>query len=156
MNTVAPATSPKLDTYRTMLMMRRFEERVLELRSADAIAGSVHLYLGQESIATGAIAVLEPDDRIVATYRGHGWALAAGVDPEALMAEICQRSGGVNGGRGGSAYLTDPAHRFMGETSIVGAGLPIADGLGLAAAGASSSSHSVTARPVRAPPMRAW
>jgi len=133
MNTVAPATSPKLDTYRTMLMMRRFEERVLELRSADAIAGSVHLYLGQESIATGAIAVLEPDDRIVATYRGHGWALAAGVDPEALMAEICQRSGGVNGGRGGSAYLTDPAHRFMGETSIVGAGLPIADGLGLAA-----------------------
>jgi 2-oxoisovalerate dehydrogenase E1 component len=133
MNTAAPTTRAALDTYRTMLMMRRFEERVLELRSSDEIAGSVHLYLGQESIATGAMSALDPDDRVVSTYRGHGWALAAGVDPEALMAEICQRADGVNGGRGGSAYITDPAHRFIGETSIVGAGLPIADGLALAA-----------------------
>jgi 2-oxoisovalerate dehydrogenase E1 component len=116
-----------------MFTIRRFEERVLELRSKDVIAGSVHLALGQESIPTATLSALESEDRIVATYRGHGWALAAGVDPEALMAEICQRAGGVNGGRGGSAYLTDPANRFIGENSIVGAGLPIADGLGLAA-----------------------
>jgi 2-oxoisovalerate dehydrogenase E1 component len=133
MKTATPDTGSRLELYRTMLMMRRFEERVLQLRATDEIAGSVHPYLGQESVATGALSVLESDDRIVATYRGHGWAIAAGVDLEGLLAEICQRATGINGGRGGSAYLTDPEGRFMGETSIVGAGLPIADGLALAA-----------------------
>jgi 2-oxoisovalerate dehydrogenase E1 component len=138
MNPTATSTTPTLATYRAMLFMRRFEERVLALRADDVIAGSVHLYLGQESIATGALSALRDDDRVIATYRGHGWALASGVDPEALMAEICQRAGGTNGGRGGSAYLTDPDVRFIGETSIVGAGLPIAGGLALAARHESS------------------
>lgn len=127
------AVSTELETYRAMYEMRRFEERVLELRAANEIAGSVHAYLGQESIAVGALSALAPEDRVIATYRGHGWALACGAEPEPLLAEICQRAGGLNGGRGGSAYLTDPAHRFIGETSIVGAGLPIADGVALAA-----------------------
>jgi 2-oxoisovalerate dehydrogenase E1 component len=133
MKTATPDTGSRLELYRTMMMIRRFEERVLQLRASDEIAGSVHPYLGQESIATGALSVLEADDRVVATYRGHGWAIAAGVDLEGLLAEICQRASGINGGRGGSAYLTDPEGRFIGETSIVGAGLPIADGLALAA-----------------------
>jgi 2-oxoisovalerate dehydrogenase E1 component len=118
--------------FRQMLLIRRFEERVLKLRAADEIAGSVHPCLGQEAIPTGAMRALREDDRVVATYRGHGWAIAAGLDPGQVMAEICQRATGSNGGRGGSAYLTDPTGRFVGENSIVGAGLPVADGLALA------------------------
>lgn len=133
MNTAVTPAMSLLELYRTMFTIRRFEERVNDLRSKDAIAGSVHLCLGQESIPVATVAALDPEDQIISTYRGHGWALAAGVDPEALMAEICQRAGGVNGGRGGSPYLSDPDHRFMGENSIVGAGLPIADGLAMAA-----------------------
>jgi 2-oxoisovalerate dehydrogenase E1 component len=135
MNPTATTATTKtlLELYRTIFTIRRFEERVADLRARDEVAGSVHLCLGQESIAAAALAALDPDDLVISTYRGHGWALAAGVDPEALMAEICQRAGGVNGGRGGSPYLSDPEHRFIGENSIVGAGLPVADGLGLAA-----------------------
>jgi 2-oxoisovalerate dehydrogenase E1 component len=116
-----------------MFTIRRFEERVADLRNREAVAGSVHLCLGQESIPVATLSALDPQDLVVSTYRGHGWALAAGVEAEPLMAEICQRAGGVNGGRGGSPYLSDPEHRFIGENSIVGAGLPIADGLGIAA-----------------------
>lgn len=122
-----------VDAYRSMLTIRRFEEKVRELRSRNLIAGSVHLCLGQESVPVATLGALAPADRIVATYRGHGWALAAGVDAEALLAEICQRATGVNGGRGGSPYLSDPDRRFFGENSIVGGGLPIANGLALAA-----------------------
>lgn len=133
MTTAPTATTSLLEQYRTMFLIRRFEERVAELRAADAIAGSVHLCLGQESIPVAAVSALDSDDPVISTYRGHGWALAAGVEPEPLLAEICQRAGGVNGGRGGSPYLSDPEHRFVGENSIVGGGLPIADGLAMAA-----------------------
>jgi 2-oxoisovalerate dehydrogenase E1 component len=133
MNTAVTPTKSLLEHYRMMFTIRRFEERVADLRSREEIAGSVHLCLGQESIPVATLSALEPDDLIVGTYRGHGWALAAGVEVEPLMAEICQRAGGVNGGRGGSPYLSDPRRRFMGENSIVGAGLPVADGLGIAA-----------------------
>jgi 2-oxoisovalerate dehydrogenase E1 component len=128
-------TTPQLsvDLYRDMLRVRRFEERVLELRRADEVAGSVHPALGQEAVPVGALAALEPDDQVIATYRGHGWALASGVPAHAVLAEICGRATGTNGGRGGSPYLSAPEHRFLGENSIVGAGLPIADGVALAA-----------------------
>jgi 2-oxoisovalerate dehydrogenase E1 component len=132
MTTSAPSQTATT-AFREMLLIRRFEERVLKLRAAEEVAGSVHPCLGQEAIPTGAMRALRDDDRVVATYRGHGWALAAGVDPAKVMAEICQRATGTNGGRGGSAYLTDPTGRFVGENSIVGAGLPVADGLALAA-----------------------
>jgi 2-oxoisovalerate dehydrogenase E1 component len=132
MTTTAPSQTATT-AFREMLLIRRFEERVLKLRAAEEIAGSVHPCLGQEAIPTGALRALRDDDRVVATYRGHGWALASGVDPAKVMAEICQRATGTNGGRGGSAYLTDPTGRFVGENSIVGAGLPVADGLALAA-----------------------
>ena len=129
-------TEARLDlvgAYRGMLTIRRFEERVLELRLADEIAGSVHLCGGQEAIPVGAIAALEADDRVMATYRGHGWAVACDIPLASLFAEILGRASGTNGGRGGSAYLSSPEHRFLGENSIVGAGLPIANGVGLAA-----------------------
>jgi 2-oxoisovalerate dehydrogenase E1 component len=122
-----------VDAYRSMLTVRRFEERVLELRRADEFAGSIHLCAGQEAIPVGTIAALRPDDRVVATYRGHGWTIACGVPLRELMAEICQRATGVNGGRGGSAHLMAPDHGLLGENSIVGGGMPIAAGAALAA-----------------------
>jgi 2-oxoisovalerate dehydrogenase E1 component len=127
------APTELLDAYRSMLTIRRFEERVLELRRADVFAGSVHLCAGQEAVPVGALAALDEGDRVVATYRGHGWALACGVPPESLMAEVCQRATGVNGGRGGSAHLMAPEFGLLGENSIVGAGVPIGAGAALAA-----------------------
>jgi len=122
-----------LPAYRSMITIRGFEERALALRRADEIAGSIHLSTGQEAIPVGALSALEPTDRVVATYRGHGWAIACGVPLDALMAEVCQRETGVNGGRGGSAHLMSPAHGLLGENSIVAAGVPIAAGAALAA-----------------------
>jgi len=119
--------------YRSMAVIRGFEERALALRKADEIAGSIHLCTGQEAIPVGALAALEAEDRVVATYRGHGWAIACGVPLGTLMAELCQRATGVNGGRGGSAHLLAPEHGLLGENSIVGAGVPIAAGAALAA-----------------------
>jgi 2-oxoisovalerate dehydrogenase E1 component len=127
------APTELFDAYRSMLTIRRFEERVLELRRADVFAGSIHLCAGQEAVPVGALAALDPDDRLVATYRGHGWALACGVPMERLMAEVCQRATGVNGGRGGSAHLMAPEFGLLGENSIVGAGMPIGAGAALAA-----------------------
>lgn len=121
------------DAYRQMATIRRFEEQILDLGREGVIAGSIHLCLGQEAIPVGTLAALQPQDRVLSTYRGHGWALACGTDPEALMAEIAQRATGVNGGRAGSPLLSDPEHGFLGENSIVGAGVPIAGGVALAA-----------------------
>jgi 2-oxoisovalerate dehydrogenase E1 component len=120
------------EAYRRMMTIRRFEERVLELSSEGLVAGSVHPCLGQEAIPVGAVAALQPEDRVLSTYRGHGWALACGSDPAAVLAEIAQRAGGVNGGRAGSALLSNPQAGFLGENSIVGAGVPIAAGVALA------------------------
>lgn len=116
-----------------MLLIRKLEERTLELSAEGLIAGSIHPSLGQEAIPVGTVAGLREQDRVLATYRGHGWAIASGSDPTAVLAEIVQREGGTNGGRAGSALLSDPARGFLGENSIVGAGVPIADGVALAA-----------------------
>lgn len=121
-----------LDAYRRMAFIRQFEEKVLELGQEGHVAGSVHLCLGQEAIPVGAMSVLEPTDKVFSTYRGHGWALACGADPLALMAEIAQRAEGVNGGRAGSPMLSAPEVGFMGENSIIGAHLPIAAGVAMA------------------------
>ena len=115
-----------------MVTIRLFEERCLQL-SADVIAGSIHLCGGQEAIPVGAKAALLPGDRVVATYRGHGWAIEWGIPLIDLLAEICHRAEGVNGGRAGSAYLMAPEYGFIGENSIVGGGVPIATGVALAA-----------------------
>jgi 2-oxoisovalerate dehydrogenase E1 component len=121
--------------YTRMLTIRRFEEAALQLTKGDAapINGSIHPCIGQEAIPVGALAALREDDRVIATYRGHGWALESGLDSFEVMAEICHRQGGVNGGRAGSLMITAPHRRFIGENSIVGAGGPIACGVALAA-----------------------
>ena len=120
------------DAYRRMLTIRLFEQRCIDL-SGEEIAGSVHLCGGQEAIPVGARSALQPDDRVVATYRGHGWAIEWGIPLPELMAEICQRAGGVNGGRAGSPYMMAPERGFVGENSIVGAGIPIGGGIAMAA-----------------------
>ncbi|UPJ26390.1 alpha-ketoacid dehydrogenase subunit alpha/beta [Bradyrhizobium sp. CW1] len=117
-----------------MAFIRCFEEACLKMSAgADAlVAGSIHLCAGQEAIAVGACAATNDEDRILATYRGHGWAIEAGLDPFEILSEICHRETGINGGRGGSAYFMGPGTKFVGENSIVGAGAAIANGVALA------------------------
>ena len=115
-----------------MVRVRRFEERCVELYSAAAIRGFLHLYIGEEAVATGVIANLEPADAIVATYREHGHALVRGIPMRAVMAEMYGRVEGCSRGRGGSMHLFDATTRFYGGNAIVGGGLPVAVGLALA------------------------
>ena len=117
---------------RQMLRVRRFEERCIELYSAAKIRGFLHLYIGEEAVAVGAMQALEPDDAIVATYREHGHALVRGVPARAVMAEMLGRVEGCSRGRGGSMHLFDAERRFFGGNAIVGGGLPLAVGLALA------------------------
>jgi TPP-dependent pyruvate/acetoin dehydrogenase alpha subunit len=119
--------------YRAMYRIRRFEETLAQLVQSGEISGSVHLCVGQEAIPVGACRALLPDDPVIATYRGHGWALARGVPLDAAFAEILGRNSDLNGGRAGSLNLAAPQYGFYGENAIVGAGVPIALGLGLAA-----------------------
>ena len=122
----------QMAAFRRIARIRQFEQRCLELSNKGLVAGSIHLCLGQEAIPVGAMSALHPRDRVLATYRGHGWALECGVPIVGLLAEICHRAGGINGGRAGSAYAVSPEHGFLGENSIVGAGVPIAAGVALA------------------------
>jgi pyruvate dehydrogenase E1 component alpha subunit len=115
-----------------MLRIRRFEERCVELYSAAAIRGFVHLYIGEEAVAVGVMQALQPTDAVVATYREHGHALARGIPAAAVMAEMYGKVEGTSRGRGGSMHIFDATTRFFGGNAIVGGGLPIAAGLALA------------------------
>jgi pyruvate dehydrogenase E1 component alpha subunit len=117
---------------REMLRIRRFEEKCVELYSLGKIRGFLHLYIGEEAIAVGAMQSLRADDRIVSTYREHGHALARGMSMGSLMAEMFGKANGCSRGRGGSMHLFDAARQFYGGYAIVGGGLPIAVGLALA------------------------
>ena len=121
-----------LELLRQMLLVRRFEEKCVELYSATKIRGFMHLYIGEEAVAVGAMQALTPEDAIVATYREHGHALIRGVSPGAIMAEMYGKVEGCARGRGGSMHLFDAATRFYGGNAIVGGGLPLAVGLALA------------------------
>ena len=122
----------QLDLLRTMLLIRRYEEKCAELYQAEKIRGFLHLYIGEEAVATGVIAALDPDDGVVATYREHGHALAMGVDPGRIMAEMYGNVEGVSRGRGGSMHLFDADANLFGGNAIVGGGLPLAVGLAMA------------------------
>ena len=129
---VHPEREHALLLLRGMLLIRRFEEKAAELYQAGKIRGFLHLYIGQEAVAVGAMQALTPDDAIVATYRDHGHALARGVPAGAVMAEMYGKANGCSRGRGGSMHLFDASRRFFGGYAIVGGGLPIAVGLALA------------------------
>ncbi|MFS0892875.1 thiamine pyrophosphate-dependent dehydrogenase E1 component subunit alpha [Microbacterium sp. 179-I 3D3 NHS] len=122
------------DEIRLMVFIRRFEEALAALKTAGEIPGSIHLCNGQEAIPVGVARVLRADDPVAATYRGHGWALARGVDPAQIFAELMGRGSALSGGRAGSPYFSDRSRAFLGENSIVGAGVPIAAGAALSAA----------------------
>jgi pyruvate dehydrogenase E1 component alpha subunit len=115
-----------------MLRIRRFEERCVELYSAAKIRGFLHLYIGEEAIAAGVCGSLTADDTVVATYREHGHALARGMSARSIMAEMFGKVDGCSRGRGGSMHLFDASIGFCGGNAIVGGGLPLAVGVGLA------------------------
>jgi pyruvate dehydrogenase E1 component alpha subunit len=117
---------------RQMILIRRFEEKAAELYSAGKIRGFLHLYIGEEAVAVGAMQALTPDDNVVATYREHGQALARGMSAGAIMAEMYGKANGCCRGRGGSMHLFDVSRRFYGGHAIVAGGLPVAVGLALA------------------------
>jgi pyruvate dehydrogenase E1 component alpha subunit len=115
-----------------MVRIRRFEEKCAELYTQEKIRGFLHLYIGEEAVAVGAMQALAPEDAVVATYREHGHALARGVSADRVMAEMYGKLEGCCRGRGGSMHIFDAATRFYGGNAIVGGGLPLAVGLALA------------------------
>jgi pyruvate dehydrogenase E1 component alpha subunit len=134
----AAALKPKLSRQhvlmllKQMLRIRRFEEKCAELYTQEKIRGFLHLYIGQEAIAVGILANLQPDDYVFATYREHGHALARGVLATTLMAEMYGKVEGCSRGRGGSMHVFDKTTNFIGGNAIVAGGLPMAVGTGLA------------------------
>jgi len=121
-----------LKRLRNMVAIRRFEEQCAELYGASKIRGFLHLYIGEEAVAVGALEALRPQDAVLATYREHGHALVRGVPATELMAEMYGKVQGSSHGRGGSMHIFDAARRFYGGNAIVGGGLPLAVGLALA------------------------
>jgi TPP-dependent pyruvate/acetoin dehydrogenase alpha subunit len=118
--------------YRRMLLIRGFEELVQSLFLKGEVYGTTHLYSGQEAVATGIASLLEERDRVAATYRGHGHALALGVEPQKLLDEMLARETGINGGRAGSMNVNSPADRLIGSFGIVGGSIAAATGAALA------------------------
>ena len=118
---------------RTMILIREFDERAIELRLAGTIYGAVHPYVGQEAVAVGVCSTLTVRDRVTSTHRGHGHCIAKGADPRRMMAELFGRVDGYCKGRGGSMHIADFAVGMLGANGIVGGGLPIACGAALAA-----------------------
>ncbi|MCL6249439.1 pyruvate dehydrogenase (acetyl-transferring) E1 component subunit alpha [Altererythrobacter sp. KTW20L] len=119
------------DLLRGMIRIRRFEEKCYELYTQEKIRGFLHLYDGEEAVAVGIAAALEPRDRVVSTYREHGHALARGISMASALAEMYGKATGCAGGRGGSMHLFDAETNLYGGNAIVGGGLPLAVGLGL-------------------------
>lgn len=121
-----------LDFYRQMQLIRIFEEQAGRQYMQGKIRGFLHLYIGEEAIAAGAISTLGADDYVITHYRDHGHALARGMNPNSAMAELFGRSTGTSKGKGGSMHLFDESINFMGGYAIVGGQLPIATGLAFA------------------------
>ena len=130
--TVAAKPDELLAFYREMLLIRRFEEKTAEMYQRARIGGYCHLNLGEEATCVGVAAGMQPNDYLFTNYREHGYALARGIEPGRVMAELFGREGGVSHGRGGSMHLFDVEKRLMGGYAIVGGQLPLATGAGLA------------------------
>ena len=122
-----------IEVYRSMRMIRRFEERVMEEMGTGDIPGNTHLYAGQEASAVGVCLHLNDDDYISSTHRGHGHCIAKGVDIDSMMAELFGKATGTCGGKGGSQHIADLRKGMLGANGIVGAGAPITCGAALSA-----------------------
>ncbi len=139
----APSPKPKSTTleedretlltmFRQMLLIRRFEEKCAESYSLGKIGGFCHLYIGQEAVGVGAISALRPDDYVLTSYREHGQAIAKGITPDAVMAELYGKATGCSRGKGGSMHLFDAEVNFLGGHAIVGGQIPLATGVAFA------------------------
>jgi pyruvate dehydrogenase E1 component alpha subunit len=119
----------KLELYRTMLRIRRFEERSLRAYQAKKIGGFLHLYIGQEAVAVGCCSLMSKDDHVITAYRDHGHAIAVGMDTKPLMAELYGKVTGCSKGKGGSMHYFDPSRNYWGGHGIVGGQIPLGAGL---------------------------
>jgi pyruvate dehydrogenase E1 component alpha subunit len=122
-----------LEAYRKLRMIRAFEEKLNELVTAGKMGGFLHLYIGEEAVATGVCSHLGVRDWVASTHRGHGHCIAKGVDVRAMMAELFGRATGTSRGKGGSMHIADVDQGMLGANGIVGAGIPLATGAALSA-----------------------
>jgi len=122
-----------IELYRQMLLIRRFEEKSAEVYSAGKIGGFCHLYIGQEAVAVGALSAIRKDDYVLTSYREHGQAIAKGISPESVMAELYGKATGCSKGKGGSMHMFDKEVNFLGGHAIVGGQIPLATGVAFAA-----------------------
>lgn len=121
-----------IDIYRQMLLVRRFEEKSAEAYSAGKIGGFCHLYIGQEAVAIGAISAIRKEDYVLTSYREHAHAIAKGISPDAVMAELYGKATGCSKGKGGSMHMFDKEVNFLGGHAIVGGQIPLATGVAFA------------------------
>lgn len=121
-----------IDIYRQMLLVRRFEEKSAEAYSTGKIGGFCHLYIGQEAVAIGAISAIRKDDYVLTSYREHAHAIAKGISPDSVMAELYGKAGGCSRGKGGSMHMFDKEVNFLGGHGIVGGQIPLATGVAFA------------------------
>jgi pyruvate dehydrogenase E1 component alpha subunit len=122
----------RLGLYRLMVRIRRFEERSLRAYQQGKIGGFLHLYIGQEAVAVGCCSVMEKNDHVITAYRDHGHALAVGMNPNELMAEMYGKASGCSKGKGGSMHFFDPSRNFWGGHGIVGGQVPLGAGIAFA------------------------
>jgi pyruvate dehydrogenase E1 component alpha subunit len=121
-----------VNIYHQMLLVRRFEEKSAEIYSAGKIGGFCHLYIGQEAVAIGAISAIRKDDYVLTSYREHAHAIAKGMSPESVMAELYGKATGCSKGKGGSMHMFDKEVNFLGGHAIVGGQIPLATGVAFA------------------------
>jgi len=121
----------QLDLYYEMVLIRRIEEKAVELYQQGKIGGFLHLYIGQEAVSTGLVAARQPQDRVITAYRDHGVALNCGISANEVMAELLGKATGTSKGKGGSMHMADPDKNMWGGHAIVGGHLPIAAGMAL-------------------------
>jgi TPP-dependent pyruvate/acetoin dehydrogenase alpha subunit len=133
----------KIDLFKRMLLIRRFEEKIKSLYNEGAVVGAIHLYIGQEAVAAGVCGALNDDDYVFSTHRGHGHALAKGCSLKSVMAEIMGKGTGLCGGHGGSMHLYDSLKGLMGGNGIVGGGIPLSLGAAFSAQYRSTKQVSV-------------
>lgn len=133
--TPAKITHPKeryMYWYESMLLQRKFEEKAGQLYGQQKIRGFCHLYIGQEACSSGSVSALTKDDKWITAYRDHGFPLALGTEPKAIMAELYGKATGTTKGKGGSMHIFDKEHNFIGGHGIVGAQIPLGAGIAFA------------------------